>query len=149
MDYPIKISIHAPAKGATKAVSRTAKGKYISIHAPAKGATGLPDHELRLQEFQSTLPQRERHLEDAEEDEEEEISIHAPAKGATTNVGASKPERHISIHAPAKGATHFLSSLLGVFYFNPRSRKGSDEVVDYQVENALLFQSTLPQRERR
>ena len=33
----------------------------------------------------------------------------------------------ISIHAPAKGATQFLQSLwLWNYYFNPRSREGSD-----------------------
>ena len=33
----------------------------ISIHAPAKGATAIVRLYLRTQEFQSTLPRRERH----------------------------------------------------------------------------------------
>ena len=35
----IFISIHAPAKGATRKTNRMMKKKYISIHAPVKGAT--------------------------------------------------------------------------------------------------------------
>ena len=76
------------------------------------------------------------------------ISIHAPAKGATAS-GFSKPvpcrdfnprsregsdkiqvqnnaEDEISIHAPAKGATALIAVIIA----------------------AILFQSTLPRRER-
>ena len=35
----LKISIHAPAKGATEATCETEGKLLISIHAPAKGAT--------------------------------------------------------------------------------------------------------------
>ena len=55
------ISIHAPAKGATKSLLMHQKWQRISIHAPAKGATGLP--------LFTAIPQV--------------LSIHAPAKGAT------------------------------------------------------------------
>ena len=143
------ISIHAPAKGATRIKSpavrscdfnpRSREGSdtekenqggknNISIHAPAKGATRIV-------------------MDDAMEFN---ISIHAPAKGATECSRRKNWKRHISIHAPAKGATHkhftinlsilFQSTLprrerpnisqTGEFrmYFNPRSREGSDEV---------------------
>ena len=78
----MKISIHAPAKGATLLVSnirysclyfnpRSRKGSdalwirrlpstEISIHAPAKGATMKSGHVGVMERFQSTLPQRER-----------------------------------------------------------------------------------------
>ena len=35
----VKISIHAPAKGATNQILTPNQGLIISIHAPAKGAT--------------------------------------------------------------------------------------------------------------
>ena len=57
----LDISIHAPAKGATKLTRSTAVTMTISIHAPAKGATFIQ----------------------AEDVNEYLISIHAPAKGAT------------------------------------------------------------------
>ena len=58
----VKISIHAPAKGATFRARNNSNSLVISIHAPAKGATGL------IQKNLSELS----------------ISIHAPAKGATS-----------------------------------------------------------------
>ena len=60
------ISIHAPAKGATRKDRYTPTSFQISIHAPAKGAT-----------IQKLLKQGM-----------EPISIHAPAKGATTGKDA-------------------------------------------------------------
>ena len=54
------ISIHAPAKGATKLYIDALGGKSISIHAPAKGATqGLPGAK-GADGFQSTHPRRVR-----------------------------------------------------------------------------------------
>ena len=55
------------------------------------------------------------------------ISIHAPAKGATLCFLVCDLIIIISIHAPAKGAT--LCDPIKQkwkFYFNPRSREGSD-----------------------
>ena len=77
--------------------------------------------------FQSTLPQRERLLFLYIFPRSRTISIHAPTKGATRSYVWGCWILRISIHAPTKGAT--LSRL----YLTPIS----------------LFQSTLPQRERR
>ena len=123
-----KISIHAPAKGATRLAGKAHLPAAISIHAPAKGAT-----RARIQA--GAVPA---------------ISIHAPAKGATGGRSAARREDHhfnprsregsdanlcirlfhlrvISIHAPAKGATFLLINL------------------EFPV---IAFQSTLPRRER-
>ena len=56
------------------------------------------------------------------------ISIHAPARGATGAFHQPGKPLEISIHAPARGATSYDSDGLGVMYFNPRSREGSDAV---------------------
>ena len=98
----------------------------ISIHAPAKGATRYAGRILNCFRFQSTLPRRERH-----EAEGiliyDPISIHAPAKGATVGHARLAAEGGISIHAPAKGATiPMVARPRGKAYFNPRSREGSD-----------------------
>ena len=55
--------------------------------------------------FQSTLPRRERHLQEEDACPNIYISIHAPAKGATEEVKNLRNDMQISIHAPAKGAT--------------------------------------------
>ena len=99
----------------------------ISIHAPAKGATGandaalgnvkfqstLPRRERRqcraliagIPAFQSTLPRRERRKVFAYSIHSMKISIHAPVKGATRRAKSWRGAEHISIHAPVKGAT--------------------------------------------
>ena len=77
----------------------------ISIHAPAKGATCILTLLLLANEFQSTLPRRERPYCSNKTLIYYRISIHAPAKGATTATNNFPPKSKISIHAPAKGAT--------------------------------------------
>ncbi len=144
------ISIHAPAKGATQTISVATATQVISIHAPAKGATKDSGISATSSKFQSTLPRRERlnegfALNNLQSDfnprsregsdkfafptnEDDIISIHAPAKGATNVNKKNKIPINISIHAPAKGATSRDEILLLLF---------------------ILFQSTLPRRERR
>ena len=60
---------------------------------------------IQISLFQSTLPRRERPLEQLKARESETISIHAPAKGATEFEPDQYQVIRISIHAPAKGAT--------------------------------------------
>ncbi len=100
-----KISIHAPAWGATALPRVMLHLQAISIHAPAWGATTRCLTSSSMPQFQSTLPRGERHLYMRDIAGSLEISIHAPAWGATTR------HRH---------------SLLLPRYFNPRSRVGSD-----------------------
>ena len=61
MQADIIISIHAPARGATRAYVDDVKLTHISIHAPARGATRAYVDDVKLTH----------------------ISIHAPARGAT------------------------------------------------------------------
>ena len=79
----ILISIHAPAKGATQKASIASFSSSISIHAPAKGATTPFCLMIFARSFQSTLPRRERRKRRVKRAVVREISIHAPAKGAT------------------------------------------------------------------
>ena len=133
LDPDQEISIHAPAKGATKGSWKMDNVDIISIHAPAKGATAfydsLPsgtidfnprsregsDEEYKMlvgvsQKFQSTLPRRERQKVYTFKQRMFDISIHAPAKGATIDLTKTNDWISISIHAPAKGATLYVKS---------------------------------------
>ena len=128
-----KISIHAPAKGATSAFScynkaksyfnpRSREGsdspKAVHVSVPPQFQSTLPRRERRHaappnllpKQFQSTLPRRERLSQANTKRIIHNISIHAPAKGATAPVAAEKLRYNISIHAPAKGATYSLNS---------------------------------------
>ena len=123
------ISIHAPAKGATDYLLTPSNFPVISIHAPAKGAT----YSFISSAFKNAnFNPRSREGSDI--------------PGTKNETEASK----ISIHAPAKGATvYVLTSPTSSGDFNPRSREGSDCTHIKPHNSLLIFQSTLPRRERR
>ncbi len=110
---------------ATNSQAHTAR---VSIHAPARGATGdVLDAVQRMRgfdprsragsdrtisamgglsaSFRSTLPRGERQSLGADPVAAPRVSIHAPARGATSPHRRTRP---------------------GVFSFDPRSRAGSD-----------------------
>ena len=123
-----KVSIHAPARGATgtslrltgPATSfnpRTREGcdsfgfaapsppPGVSIHAPARGATVVGHIAATAMK----------------------VSIHAPARGATRIPGSLVAPFPVSIHAPARGATaEDMEYTCHACGFNPRTREGCD-----------------------
>ena len=99
--------------------------------------------------FQSTLPRRERRT---ARSRRPRSSYFNPRSREGSDPRVLRTRRHrpaISIHAPAKGAT---SSGVGLpdrpEHFNPRSREGSDTATSRETFIRLIFQSTLPRRER-
>ena len=109
--YDRRISIHAPARGATQRQRDGHRGDRISIHAPARGATpasaAFSGDSLR---FQSTHPRGVRR-------NGNETGIAAIAFQSTHPRGVRPRALHgrramdaISIHAPARGATNFKLS---------------------------------------
>ena len=52
----MRVSIHAPVKGATRTRARSEVGKPVSIHAPVKGATTQQGKDINYEAFQFTLP---------------------------------------------------------------------------------------------
>src|SRR5947209_4859312 len=145
----IRVSIHAPARGATREEDRYGPSRKfqstpprggrpksgaeqpnltVSIHAPARGATGIL--------WPSRRPMR--------------VSIHAPARGATRAAIRFTSRCRVSIHAPARGATD--AAVLGVRRtgsFNPRPRAGGDYSSSGLPKPGLWFQSTPPRGGRR
>ncbi len=174
MDYCVNnglISIHAPAKGATKVFLEKDGDRRISIHAPAKGATvahrayppmlsfqsTLPRRErpsnkilsVKLYGFQSTLPRRERLTTSEQSLATSGISIHAPAKGATDLVLDLSRSIFISIHAPAKGATEEKGFIpLRDMEFQSTLPRRERHPPFLALSTMTRFQSTLPRRER-
>ena len=150
------ISIHAPAKGATKHRFYRSANLSISIHAPAKGATvylahlinknifqsTLPQRERRMplsiaqgkDVFQSTLPQRERRKDSVRYGRNKYISIHAPAKGATLSSDLYPVQSGFQSTLPQRERRDIPGRLQMQAYFNPRSRKGSDVSADYLLD---------------
>ena len=89
----VRISIHAPARGATSRSEFFPRNLCISIHAPARGAT----------QYSAAIRGTQK------------ISIHAPARGATSSALYLRRTDCISIHAPARGATSILSKIHPMF----------------------------------
>ena len=102
---PQRISIHAPAKGAT-AIMSTSAATIDNFNPRSREGSDyvLRMHASRLWNFNP----RSREGSDAKQcanTESQSISIHAPAKGATPMQQRLQQQQRISIHAPAKGAT--------------------------------------------
>ena len=99
------ISIHAPAKGATRVCNKGGQSLAISIHAPAKGATSKNPDPVRGGR----------------------ISIHAPAKGATfISTGIFLKLSYFNPRSREGSDVDTFLHLVHYGYFNPRSREGSD-----------------------
>ena len=123
-----EISIHAPAKGATKSTGNQAQQSGISIHAPTKGATSTGIRGCRI--YRHFNP-RSREGSDLSNFIPNVFFINFNPRSregsdATIPTNCNRYDR-ISIHAPAKGATelHWVP-MQWLLYFNPRSREGSD-----------------------
>ena len=146
-----KVSIHAPAWGATITSVSIINGFHVSIHAPAWGATletsvpivirlGFnprtrmgcdtrnPVTLVQGKQFQSTHPHGVRQEITQAHDLTIKVSIHAPAWGATAVQTAAFTRFKVSIHAPAWGATlECKRPRCTLTSFNPRTRMGCDE----------------------
>ncbi len=126
-----------------------AVANLISIHAPAKGAT--QGHENTVYSYKYFNP-RSREGSDLIRKFTRDIfsiSIHAPAKGATCSTVVLSSNLIYFNPRSREGSDLNNSSILSTnFYFNPRSREGSDFFLVKSVYRTMLFQSTLPRRER-
>ena len=83
----------------------TVQIERVSIHAPAWGATPASVEAGRNELFQSTHPRGVRHCGKLLARGWIVVSIHALAWGATAGAGAGLQHPAVSIHAPAWGAT--------------------------------------------
>ena len=84
-DADAKVSIHAPARGATCCRS-FCRSLQISFNPRSRAGSDVTHCNL----FKDSI-----------------VSIHAPARGATANVRSFGAYLNVSIHAPARGATTF------------------------------------------
>jgi len=123
-----RVSIHAPAWGATAAACARVSRAAVSIHAPAWGAT------LRTQ----TAPFATV-----------DVSIHAPAWGATAPLRVFSQLDAVSIHAPAWGATwpHFARVRVHIEFQSTRPR-GARLDITILSNSDIKFQSTRPRGAR-
>ena len=121
----------------------------VSIHAPARGATRAAVASTGEDEFRSTLPHGER-LE-----AHPGLMWPSPSFDPRSRTGSDLPTPgrglvvNVSIHAPARGATASRRGAAPSFGgFDPRSRTGSDLRRQMGAAAVPLFRSTLPHGER-
>ena len=170
--FKLQISIHAPAKGATNS-EKTDKNLPWNFNPRSREGSDEFDsvYEFFKKAFQSTLPRRERlaiyidrggaqyfnpRSREGSDDVQATLSYFGilfqstlPRRERRFLDAVTRENIEISIHAPAKGATLVLGDCIICFpYFNPRSREGSDMVLNRKNTLWKLFQSTLPRRER-
>ena len=80
----VKVSIHAPVRGATIFETSISQVLFVSIHAPGRGATSTAAHKEEMDGmFQFTLPCGERLSSHFFRRFVIHVSIHAPVRGAT------------------------------------------------------------------
>ena len=104
---PARVSIHAPARGATNARTQPSSLAKVSIHAPARGATEVIGGSANATAVSIHAPARGATCQDGLGATETDVSIHAPARGATQAAGHVPGRAVVSIHAPARGATGY------------------------------------------
>ncbi len=123
-----RVSIHAPAWGATGDVHSIRRHVPVSIHAPAWGATMMESRKIR----------------------NHDVSIHAPAWGATCSIcssrmcyGSFNPRSRMG--SDARGGAPVCCSAL----FQSTLPHGERHTPWRSASRLSMFQSTLPHGERR
>ncbi len=121
------VSIHAPARGATPTSMITVQYGQVSIHAPARGATAISIGQLASQWlFQSTPPRGGRHSGRDGELYLVLVSIHAPARGATKRILTGHTTICFNPRPRAGGDFGHIQRAVVRACFNPRPRAGGD-----------------------
>ena len=120
---------------------------FVSIHAPARGATKFQHLTLRLIISFNSRARKGRDGIRLREYGGSKVSIHAPARGATFTPARIFSFAAVSIHAPARGATCTRCRRTRTERFNSRARKGRDRKEADTLE-LFTFQFTRPQGAR-
>ena len=144
----IKLSIHAPARGAIGLAKRYQDQRRLSIHAPARGAMAKP---YRVTSINKTFNPRSRTGSDLGGHKcfnLGRLSIHAPARGAMFADDAGNHRLSLSIHAPARGAIVVKVLLLLRKIFQSTLPHGERSEFIKDLPPCDCFQSTLPHGER-
>ena len=160
------VSIHAPARGATRPFVTMLGVRGVSIHAPARGATRSATRQRARARVSIHAPARGATTELRDALQAGRVSIHAPARGATAGQASHPRTSAVSIHAPARGATAAASVKAAIeafqstrphgarrglrwrsslpWRFNPRARTGRDNRRELEAQMHRMFQSTRP-----
>ena len=99
------VSIHAPVRGATPRVPYSPRHEVVSIHAPVRGATPYRQTTPRSKPCFDPRPREGGDGWALSVARIDVVSIHAPVRGATYGPVLIGLQCVVSIHAPVRGAT--------------------------------------------
>ena len=129
-------------------ISHSKSLMYISIHAPARGAT-RPFLRFSFGDiFQSTLPRGERRCDLFKVFTDKLFQSTLP-RGERRGV-RSRYKKRINFNPRSREGSDVkdTASFISFGNFNPRSREGSDRMFVLFYTDCTTFQSTLPRGER-
>ena len=146
---PVRVSIRAPARGATSCRGCGLIEACVSIRAPARGATSSRALSIRSSRFQSAPPRGGRPSRRNSLNGGSIVSIRAPARGATRLTVACGTVASVSIRAPARGATRVAQIPVrsGIVSIRAPARGATCPTVD--ARGGGQFQSAPPRGGRR
>ena len=121
-----EVSIHAPARGATNLENARSSKPNVSIHAPARGATRADEARQSPRSFQFTRPQEARQAPRPEGFPARHVSIHAPARGATRAEQTGGNPKTFQFTRPQEARHRRTTPPLLFHRFNSRARKRRD-----------------------
>ncbi len=122
-----RVSIHAPAWGATPAVLSGTHAAAVSIHAPAWGATATSTRSTRRHACFNPRPRVGGDPAPRRRAGRHPVSIHAPAWGATAAVQIAVLDPSFQSTPPRGGRPACADNVASTrSCFNPRPRVGGD-----------------------
>ncbi len=145
-----KVSIHAPARGATRRRRSSTDTRSCFNPRARAGRDGFTNATgIVILLFQSTRPRGARREIDGHRQSSLSVSIHAPARGATrirwrlrSRPGCFNPRARAGRDVVRLGGSNLRSG------FNPRARAGRDFCGMNSSASPVVFQSTRPRGAR-
>ena len=145
------ISIHAPAKGATRyRASPVRSHGHFNPRSREGSDNKIKQLTADLKLFQSTLPRRERRLFVSSKAPYEPLFQSTLPRRERPSIRWTRPrDRYFNPRSREGSDASAQQRQSSRQYFNPRSREGSDLRRSPHTSKTIPFQSTLPRRERR
>jgi len=143
------VSIHAPARGATKLDAAYGDGIKVSIHAPARGATPPAWPKCGGNCRFNPRPRAGGDTRTTTHERSRRRFNPRPRAGGDPLLFGNQGAAPVSIHAPARGATAMHSGIFSTDMFQSTPPRGGRQPRASMMRREQLFQSTPPRGGRR
>ncbi len=144
-----RVSIHAPAWGATEIGGWVVRTYVFQSTPPRGGRPGSCEHSMHIERFQSTPPRGGRPIRDCNGRRVLLVSIHAPAWGATRCQSAPSTSSRFQSTPPRGGRPTFAQVIAPPMLFQSTPPRGGRQAFAAGPRKPYTFQSTPPRGGRR